>query len=108
MGYTLATGQRFSNRYDRLTPTGRVTESLALDDGTGDYFDYNGRTTRVRDRLGRETVYVSNARQDITAVHDVEGNVTRTAFDAEGRPEGALTRWAAAAPPASTIAATLR
>ena len=49
---------------------GRVIESLALDDGTGDWFDYNGRTTRVRDRLGRETVYVSNARQDLTAVHD--------------------------------------
>ena len=88
VGYTLATGQRFSNRYDKLMPTGRVTESLALDDGTGDWFDYNGRTTRVRDRLGRETVYVSNARQDITAVHDAEGNVTRNAFDAEGRPEG--------------------
>jgi RHS repeat-associated protein len=88
VGYTLATGQRFSNRYDRLVPTGRVIESLALDDGTGDRFDYNGRTTRVRDRLGRETVYVHNARQDITAVHDAEGNVTRNAFDAEGRPEG--------------------
>ena len=88
VGYTLATGQRFSNSYDRLTPTGRVTESLALDDGTGDWFDYNGRTTRVRDRLGRETTYVHNARQDITAVHDVEGNVTRNAFDDEGRPEG--------------------
>ena len=88
VGYTLATGQRFSNRYDRLTPTGRVTESLALDDGTGDWFEYNGRTTRIRDRLGRETVYVSNARQDITTVHDAEGNVTRNAFDAEGRPEG--------------------
>ena len=88
VGYTLATGQRFSNRYDKLAPTGRVTESLAMDDGTGDWFDYNGRTTRVRDRLGRETVYVSNARQDITAVHDAEGNVTRNAFDAEGRPEG--------------------
>ena len=87
VGYTLATGQRFSNRYDRLTPTGHVTESLALDDGTGDWFDYNGRTTRVRDRLGRETVYVHNARQDITAVHDAEGNVTRTDFDSEGRPE---------------------
>ncbi len=88
VGYTIATGQRFSNRYDQLVPTGRVTESLALDDGTGDSFDYNGRTTRIRDRLGRETTYVHNARQDITAVHDVEGNVTRTAFDAEGRPEG--------------------
>ena len=88
VGYTLATGQRFSNRYDRLTPTGRVTESLALDDGTGDTFDYHGRTTRVCDRLGRETVYVSNARQDITAVHDAAGNVTRTTFDDEGRPEG--------------------
>ena len=88
VGYTLATGQRFSNRYDRLTPAGRVTESLALDDGTGDWFDYNGRTTRVRDRLGRETTYVHNARQDITAVHDVEGNVTRNAFDDAGRPEG--------------------
>ena len=88
VGYTLATGQRFSNRYDQLTPTGRVTESLAVDDGTGDSFDYNGRTTRVRDRLGRETIYVSNARQDITAVHDAEGNVTRTTFDDEGRPEG--------------------
>ena len=88
VGYTLATGQRFSNRYDRLLPTGRVTESLALDDGTGDRFDYNGRTTRVQDRLGRETTYVHNARQDITAVHDVEGNVTRNAFDDEGRPEG--------------------
>ena len=87
VGYTLTTGQRFSNRYDRLVPTGRVTESLALDDGTGDWFDYNGRTTRVRDRLGRETVYVHNARQDITAVHDAEGNVTRTDFDSEGRPE---------------------
>lgn len=81
VGYTLATGQRFSNRYDRLVPTGRVVESLALDDGTGDWFDYSGRTTRVRDRLGRETVYVSNARQDIVAVHDAEGNVTRTTFD---------------------------
>jgi RHS repeat-associated protein len=88
VGYTLATGQRFSNRYDRLLPTGRVTESLALDDGTGDRFDYNGRTTRVQDRLGRETVYVSNARQDIVAVHDAAGNVTRNDFDAEGRPEG--------------------
>ena len=88
VGYTLATGQRFSNRYDKPTSTGRVIESLALDDGTGDWFDYNGRTTRVRDRLGRETVYVSNARQDITAVHDAEGNVTRNDFDAEGRPEG--------------------
>ena len=88
VGYTLATGQRFSNRYDRLTPIGRVTESLALDDGTGDWFDYNGRTTRVRDRLGRETVYVHNAREDIIAVHDAEGNVTRTTFDDEGRPEG--------------------
>lgn len=88
VGYTLATGQRFSNRYDRLVPTGRVTESLALDDGTGDRFDYSGRTTRIRDRLGRETVYVHNARQDITAVHDAEGHVTRTAYDEAGRPEG--------------------
>jgi RHS repeat-associated protein len=88
VGYTLATGQRFSNKYDRLIPTGRVTESLALDDGTGEIFDYHGRTTRVRDRLGRETVYVHNARQDITAVHDVQGNVVRTSFDSEGRPEG--------------------
>ena len=88
VGYALATGQRFSNRYDGLTPTGRVTESLALDDGTGDSFDYNGRTTRVRDKLGRETVYVHNARQDIVAVHDPAGNVTRNAFDDEGRPEG--------------------
>ena len=88
VGYTLATSQRFSNKYDRLVPTGRVVESLALDDGTGDWFDYNGRTTRVRDRLGRETAYVSNARQDITAVHDAEGNVTRNAFDDAGRPEG--------------------
>ena len=87
VGYTLATGRRFSNRYDRLLPTGRVTESLALDDGTGDRFDYNGRTTRVQDRLGRETVYVSNARQDIVAVHDAAGNVTRNAYDDEGRPE---------------------
>jgi RHS repeat-associated protein len=87
VGYTLATGQRFSNSYDRLAPTGRVVESLALDDGTGDWFDYNGRTTRVRDRLGRETVYVHNARQDIVAVHDAEGNVTRNDFDSEGRPE---------------------
>ena len=87
VGYTLATGQRFSNRYDCLTPAGRVTESLALDDGTGDWFDYNGRTTRVRDRLGRETVYVHNARQDITAVHDAEGNVTRIDFDGQGRPD---------------------
>lgn len=87
VGYTLATGQRFSNRYDRLVPEGRVVESLALDDGTGDWFDYHGRTTRVRDRLGRETVYVSNARQDIVAVHDAEGNVTRTDFDEAGRPE---------------------
>jgi RHS repeat-associated protein len=90
VGYTLATGQRFSNRYDRLTPTGRVTESLALDDGTGDSFEYNGRTTRVRDRLGRETVYVHNARQDIIAVHDAEGNVTRSAFDDDGRFEGSI------------------
>ncbi|MEN9365832.1 MAG: hypothetical protein RL489_190 [Pseudomonadota bacterium] len=88
VGYTLATGQRFSNRFDRLAPTGRVTESLALDDGTGDRFDYSGRTTRIRDRLGRETVYVHNARQDITAVHDAEGHVTRTAYDEAGRPEG--------------------
>jgi RHS repeat-associated protein len=88
VGYTLATGQRFSNRYDQLTPSGRVTESLALDDGTGDWFDYNGRTTRVRDRLGRETVYVHNARQDIVAIHDAEGRVTRNAYDDEGRPEG--------------------
>lgn len=86
VGYTLATGQRFSNRYDKLTPTGRVTESLALDDGTGDSFDYNGRTTRVCDRLGRETVYVSNARQDLVAVHDAAGNVTRNEYDDEGRP----------------------
>lgn len=88
VGYTLATGQRFSNRYDRLVSKGRVTESLALDDGTGDRFDYNGRTTRVQDRLGRETVYVHNAREDIVAVHDAEGNVTRTDFDDEGRPAG--------------------
>jgi RHS repeat-associated protein len=87
VGYTLATGQRFSNRYDRVAPTGRVIESLALDDGTGDTFDYNGRTTRIRDRLGRETAYVSNARQDITAVHDAEGNVTRNTYDDQGRPE---------------------
>ncbi len=88
VGYTLATGQRFSNRYDRLSSSGRVVESLALDDGTGDRFDYNGRTTRVLDRLGRETVYVSNARQDIVAVHDAEGHVTRTDFDDAGRPAG--------------------
>jgi YD repeat-containing protein len=88
VGYTLATGQRFSNRYDRLSPAGRVVESLALDDGTGQRFDYNGRTTRVQDRLGRETVYVSNARQDIVAVHDAAGNVTRTEFDDAGRPAG--------------------
>jgi RHS repeat-associated protein len=88
VGYTLATGQRFSNRYDRLSTTGRVVESLALDDGTGDRFDYNGRTTRVQDRLGRETAYVSNARQDLVAVHDAAGNVTRTDFDAAGRPAG--------------------
>ncbi len=90
VGYTLATGQRFSNRYDRLVPTGRVTESLALDDGTGDRFDYNGRTTRVQDRLGRETVFVSNARQDLTAVHDAAGNVTRHDYDDEGRPAGGI------------------
>lgn len=88
VGYTLATGQRFSNRYDRLTPTGRVTESLALDDGTGDSFDYNGRTTRVRDQLGRETVYVFNARQDLVAVHDAAGNIMRNEYDDEGRPAG--------------------
>jgi len=88
VGYTLATGQRFSNRYDRLTPAGRVTESFALDDGSGDWFDYNGRVTRVRDRLGRETAYVHNARQDIIAVHDAQGNVTRYAYDDQGRPEG--------------------
>ena len=87
VGYTLATGQRFSNRYDRLTPTGRVIESLALDDGTGDRFEYNGRTTRVTDMLGRETVYVHNAREDIVAVRDAAGNVTRNDFDDEGRPE---------------------
>ena len=87
VGYTLATGQRFTNRYDRLTPTGRVIESLALDDGTGDRFEYKGRTTRVRDMLGRETVLVHNARQDIVAVHDAEGNVTSNDFDDEGRPE---------------------
>ncbi len=88
VGYTLATGQRFSNRFDRLAPAGRVIESLALDDGTGDRFDYNGRTTRVQDRLSRETVYVSNARQDLVAVHDAEGHVTRTDFDDAGRPAG--------------------
>ncbi len=88
VGYTLATGQRFSNRYDRLMPTGRVIESLALDDGTGDWFEYNGKTTRIHDRLGRETVCVSNARQDIIAVHDAAGNVTRNAFDDQGLPEG--------------------
>jgi len=88
VGYTLATGQRFTNRYDRLLPTGRVSESLALDDGTGDRFDYNGRTTRVQDRLGRETVFVSNARQDLVAVHDAEGNVTRNEYDDQGRPAG--------------------
>ena len=87
VGYTLATGQRFSNRYDRLTPAARVKESLALDDGTGDWFTYNGRVTRVRDRLGRDTVYVHNARQDITAVHDAAGHVTRVDFDTAGRPE---------------------
>jgi RHS repeat-associated protein len=87
VGYTLATGQRFSNRYDRLTPTGRVIESLALDDGTGDWFDYNGRTTRVRDRLGRETIFVSNARQDITAIHDAQGNLTRATYNDEGHAE---------------------
>ncbi len=87
VGYTLATGQRYSNRYDRLTPTGRVTESLALDDGTGERFEYNGRTTRVTDMLGLESVYVHNARQDIVAVHDAEGNVTRNDFDDEGRPK---------------------
>jgi len=87
VGYALATGQRFSNRYDRLTPTGRVTESLALDDGTGERFEYNGRTTRVKDMLGRETVYVHNAREDIVAVHDAEGNVACYDFDDEGRQE---------------------
>jgi RHS repeat-associated protein len=86
VGYTLATGQRFTNRYERLLPTGRVTESLALDDGTGDRFEYNLRTTRVQDRLGRETVFVSNARQDVVAVHDAEGNVARVEYDDEGRP----------------------
>lgn len=86
VGYTLATGQRFTNRYDRLLPTGRVIESLALDDGTGDRFDYNGLTTRIQDRLGRETIFVSNARQDLVAVHDAEGNVTRNVYDDEGRP----------------------
>jgi len=87
LGYTLATGQRFSNRYDNLTPSGRVIESLALDDDTGDWFEYDGLTTKVRDRLGRETTYVSNARQDLTAVHDAAGNVTRNTYDEEGRPE---------------------
>lgn len=86
VGYTLATGQRFANRYDRLLPSGRVIESLALDDGTGDRFDYNGRSTRIQDRLGRETVFVSNARQDLTAVHDAEGNVERHDYDDQGRP----------------------
>ena len=86
VGYTLATGQQFSNRYDRLTPTGRVTESLALDDGTGERFEYIGRTTRVQDMLGRETIYVHNAREDIVAVHDDKGNVVRYDFDNEGRP----------------------
>ncbi len=88
VGYTLATGQRFSNRYDRLATTGKVIESLALDDGTGDRFDYNGRTTRVQDRLGRETIFVSNARQDLVAVHDAEGHVSRTDYDDAGRPAG--------------------
>ena len=87
VGYTLASGHRFSNRYDRLTPTGRVIESLALDDGTGDRFEYNGRTSRVRDMLGRETVFVQNAGQDIVAVHDAEGNVTRSDYDDAGRPQ---------------------
>lgn len=87
VGYTLASGHRFSNSYDRLTPTGRVIESLALDDGTGDRFEYNGRTTRVRDMLGRETIFVHNARQDIVAVHDAEGNVTRSDYGDEGRPQ---------------------
>jgi RHS repeat-associated protein len=87
VGYTIATGQRFSNRYDRLTAAGKVTESLALDDGTGNWFEYIGRTTRMRDRLGRETVFVQNARQDIVAVHDAQGNVTRNFFDEQGRPE---------------------
>lgn len=90
VGYTLATGQRFTNRYDRLLPTGRVIESLALDDGTGDRFEYNGRTTRIQDRLGRETLCVSNARQDLVAVHDAQGNVTRNAYDDEGRPADSI------------------
>jgi len=90
VGYTLATGHRFSNRYDQLTPTGRVTESLALDDGTGERFEYNRLTTRVKDILGRETVYVHNAREDIVAVHDAEGNVTRNDFDDEGRAESSI------------------
>lgn len=88
VGYTLASGQRFSNRYDRLAPTGRVVESLGLDDGTGERFEYQGRSTRVRDMLGRETVYIHNARQDIVAVHDAEGNVLRNEYDDAGRPAG--------------------
>jgi RHS repeat-associated protein len=88
VGYTRATGQRYANRYDRKSPSGRVIESWALDDGTGLSFAYNGRTTRVRDALGRITTYVRDARGDIIAVHDAEGGVTRSPFDAEGRPEG--------------------
>ena len=88
VGYTRATGQRHVNRYDRLGPNGRVLESVALDDGTGHRFAYNGRTTRVSDALGRTTTYVRDARGDIVATLDAEGNVTRTPFGPDGRPEG--------------------
>lgn len=92
VGYTLADGQRYRNRYDQsdqtLEPSARVIESQNPDDQTALRFSYQGTTTWVEDRLGHTTGYASNERQDIVAVRDPLGHITHTPFDANGHPKG--------------------
>ncbi len=92
VGYQLEDGARFEAQYEhphaQLTPASRVVRSSSLADGQSHQLSYQGRYTWVRDALGRVSVYEHDARQDIVAVRDALGHITRTPFDANGHPKG--------------------